>query len=271
MCADDGAPNFPPTSITCDFCACRSDKTRQNGEIFSNTKTTSFDRARPVEPRHPFFCWPCRIRALCANMSILEAVGVEQNGQPLARGQSALGMLRCDTLLAAAESGQGAPFFEFFDRRRHMSPYTPAGGGAIPSTRGSLGQSTRAVYAAPHNEWKSLNLGQCYGTGTGLAPFVCLGLTIGISSKMLQRVGISNEFVIHPAARGPDRPTLLCFSHLRWDFVFQRPQHLMTRFAKEMPVVIWEEPMERPPRKNYSSRQAKGFPEAESSAAFAEG
>ena len=25
---------------------------------------------------------------------------------------------------------------------------------------------------------------------------------------------------------------LLCLSHLRWDFVFQRPQHLMSRFAR---------------------------------------
>ncbi len=39
------------------------------------------------------------------------------------------------------------------------------------------------------------------------------------------------------------RPTLLCFSHLRWDFVFQRPQHLMTRFARNMNVIYWEEPV----------------------------
>jgi UDP-galactopyranose mutase len=36
--------------------------------------------------------------------------------------------------------------------------------------------------------------------------------------------------------------TLICFSHLRWDFVFQRPQHLMSRFAREQRVVFWEEP-----------------------------
>jgi UDP-galactopyranose mutase len=36
---------------------------------------------------------------------------------------------------------------------------------------------------------------------------------------------------------------LICFSHLRWDFVFQRPQHLMTRFAERMAVVFWEEPL----------------------------
>jgi len=36
--------------------------------------------------------------------------------------------------------------------------------------------------------------------------------------------------------------TLICFSHLRWNFVFQRPQHLMSRFAEERRVVFWEEP-----------------------------
>jgi len=35
---------------------------------------------------------------------------------------------------------------------------------------------------------------------------------------------------------------MLVFSHLRWDFVFQRPQHLLTRFARERRVVFWEEP-----------------------------
>ncbi|MDB6452901.1 glycosyltransferase family 1 protein [Falsirhodobacter sp. 20TX0035] len=34
---------------------------------------------------------------------------------------------------------------------------------------------------------------------------------------------------------------LICFSHLRWDFVLQRPQHLMSRFAQERPVWFWEE------------------------------
>jgi glycosyltransferase involved in cell wall biosynthesis len=36
---------------------------------------------------------------------------------------------------------------------------------------------------------------------------------------------------------------LLCFSHLRWDFVFQRPQHLMTRFAGIANVYFLEEPI----------------------------
>jgi UDP-galactopyranose mutase len=37
-------------------------------------------------------------------------------------------------------------------------------------------------------------------------------------------------------------PDLLCFSHLRWHFVTQRPQHLLTRCARERRVFFWEEP-----------------------------
>ncbi|WP_267379107.1 MULTISPECIES: UDP-galactopyranose mutase [unclassified Sphingomonas] len=44
---------------------------------------------------------------------------------------------------------------------------------------------------------------------------------------------------LDPAARAG---LFLCFSHLRWDFVFQRPQHLLTRMARHHPVVVWEEP-----------------------------
>lgn len=35
---------------------------------------------------------------------------------------------------------------------------------------------------------------------------------------------------------------LICFSHLRWNFVYQRPQHLMSRFAKQTRVFFIEEP-----------------------------
>ncbi len=36
---------------------------------------------------------------------------------------------------------------------------------------------------------------------------------------------------------------LVCFSHLRWDFVYQRPQHLLSRFAKQRRVFFIEEPI----------------------------
>ena len=41
----------------------------------------------------------------------------------------------------------------------------------------------------------------------------------------------------------PGACDLLCFSHLRWNFVFQRPQHLMSRCAKERRVFFVEEPV----------------------------
>jgi glycosyltransferase involved in cell wall biosynthesis len=37
------------------------------------------------------------------------------------------------------------------------------------------------------------------------------------------------------------KPRLLCFSHLRWHFVTQRPQHLMRRAARDFDVVFVEE------------------------------
>jgi glycosyltransferase involved in cell wall biosynthesis len=36
---------------------------------------------------------------------------------------------------------------------------------------------------------------------------------------------------------------LLVFSHLRWNFVYQRPQHLLSRLAAHRPVVFFEEPV----------------------------
>lgn len=36
---------------------------------------------------------------------------------------------------------------------------------------------------------------------------------------------------------------LVCFSHLRWNFVYQRPQHLLSRFAKCTRVFFVEEPI----------------------------
>jgi glycosyltransferase involved in cell wall biosynthesis len=40
----------------------------------------------------------------------------------------------------------------------------------------------------------------------------------------------------------PER-LLACFSHLRWDLVFQRPHHLLTRAARDRAVLYVEEPL----------------------------
>ncbi|HBB35435.1 MAG TPA: UDP-galactopyranose mutase [Cyanobacteria bacterium UBA8803] len=44
-----------------------------------------------------------------------------------------------------------------------------------------------------------------------------------------------------------DKPDLVCLSHLRWNFVFQRPQHLLIRFAQGRRVFFIEEPVFSPP------------------------
>jgi len=38
-------------------------------------------------------------------------------------------------------------------------------------------------------------------------------------------------------------PTIIVFCHLRWDFVFQRPQHLLTRLANHYNIIVVEEPI----------------------------
>lgn len=45
------------------------------------------------------------------------------------------------------------------------------------------------------------------------------------------------------ASPPPGRPDLICFSHLRWDFVYQRPQHLLSRAARSFNVLFVEEPV----------------------------
>src|SRR5437764_1217007 len=39
---------------------------------------------------------------------------------------------------------------------------------------------------------------------------------------------------------------IVVFSHLRWDFVYQRPQHLLSRLAARRPVLFVEEPVHDP-------------------------
>jgi UDP-galactopyranose mutase len=44
------------------------------------------------------------------------------------------------------------------------------------------------------------------------------------------------------------RQSILVFSHLRWDFVFQRPQHIISRLAENYRVYYFEEPEAGAPR-----------------------
>ena len=61
---------------------------------------------------------------------------------------------------------------------------------------------------------------------------------------MLTHVGVPVKVYRRALGAGSGTaPPSICFSHLRWDFVFQRPQHLMSRFARDMAVIYWEEPV----------------------------
>ncbi len=48
---------------------------------------------------------------------------------------------------------------------------------------------------------------------------------------------------MHPDVANPLKPLLVCFSHLRWSFVRQRPQHLLARAARSYRVLFLEDPL----------------------------
>ena len=51
---------------------------------------------------------------------------------------------------------------------------------------------------------------------------------------------------LHSVNPAHDSLDVVCLSHLRWDFVFQRPQHLLTRCARTHRVFFVEEPIDTP-------------------------
>jgi UDP-galactopyranose mutase len=60
-----------------------------------------------------------------------------------------------------------------------------------------------------------------------------------------------------PVPHAPAPPDIVTLTHLRWDFVFQRPQHLLTRCARLHRVFVIEEPIpgDGPPRFEVTARQ----------------
>lgn len=54
---------------------------------------------------------------------------------------------------------------------------------------------------------------------------------------MNEQVSLEHFVAEHDLANAP----IICFSHLRWDFVLQRPQHLMKRFGQTRQVYFFEE------------------------------
>lgn len=60
----------------------------------------------------------------------------------------------------------------------------------------------------------------------------------------MKLVPVVGDVVFEHGLASAPRPLLVCFSHLRWNFVFQRPQHLMTRAAACFEVIYIEEPVD---------------------------
>ena len=61
---------------------------------------------------------------------------------------------------------------------------------------------------------------------------------------------------MNPPLAHPKNPDLICLSHLRWNFVFQRPQHLLTRCAQGRRVFFVEEPQNDAPTPRLEVQEA---------------
>ncbi len=67
--------------------------------------------------------------------------------------------------------------------------------------------------------------------------------TLADKSPRSAASSVASSIIASPVFGHRGGDGVICFSHLRWRFVFQRPQHLMTRFAETRRVVVWEEPL----------------------------
>lgn len=60
-----------------------------------------------------------------------------------------------------------------------------------------------------------------------------------------------NPEINHLDAQWSETADLICLSHLRWDFVYQRPQHLLSRCVQQRRVWFVEEPVPSPTQSIY--------------------
>ena len=64
-----------------------------------------------------------------------------------------------------------------------------------------------------------------------------------VSTKRPVTQQTQNFLAQNPPVRDLPIEAVVCFSHLRWDFVYQRPQHLLSRASRQWPVWFVEEPV----------------------------
>jgi len=60
--------------------------------------------------------------------------------------------------------------------------------------------------------------------------------------KNLQKIDRKSSFI--PNTEQIKNYDMIVFCHLRWEFVYQRPQHLISRMSKTMKILLIEEPVE---------------------------
>ncbi len=62
------------------------------------------------------------------------------------------------------------------------------------------------------------------------------------SQTITKEVRKENSARVQPI-EGPQYYDMIVFCHLRWEFVYQRPQHIISRLAKDMKILLIEEPI----------------------------
>jgi glycosyltransferase involved in cell wall biosynthesis len=79
-----------------------------------------------------------------------------------------------------------------------------------------------------------------YLTIKTISPLKSFIIQINIAMKI---INTEKETKIKQIKKAGLPQNLIVLSHLRWDFVFQRPQHLLTRLAKSFNIFYFEEPV----------------------------
>ncbi|QHM70062.1 NAD(P)-binding protein [Mixta intestinalis] len=101
-------------------------------------------------------------------------------------------------------------------------------------------------------KWEDLNAWPRSGLWdldhNGIDPFLRLiNQSYATALREAQKTLVNFQSFTPPAAEnkenGMQQKTLIVFSHLRWGFVFQRPQHLLSRLAQHYRVLFIEEPI----------------------------
>jgi len=88
-----------------------------------------------------------------------------------------------------------------------------------------------------------MNVATGRGAETGYIQPAIGAASIGLSLQLSEVLRLPNNYSETAVSFAGCLPDLVCLSHLRWDAVFQRPQHLMSRCAFERRVYFVEEPV----------------------------